>query len=213
MMIWIDDQVDRLAQLSESLFPDLWEKDICIKMILVGDNYKTEEPDADRGAYVAKLHNGIINLFYQFCYERKGGEDLDEFYKRKENIIPDEPKNLSEKDSSCEMVVKTIEGFIKDRTSSDTIVVGVDVMLNAKKPETEKTLTDDILEKLAGISGITVFIYSHYGPDEHEDIKRFRDKYANIDFFREQILVRRDSNDQILFLRFFEEKKNGETAE
>jgi hypothetical protein len=202
-MIWIDDAAHRLKQLSGSLLPVLWEHDVCSRMILVGNNYKAEQQEANRDLYIDELYADIKNLFYRFCYERKKNKTLDEYYEKKKNIIPREPKNLPE-NSSCDDVIKTFDEIVKDNENGDTLVVGIDIMLNKDDPGGGKTLTDEILEKLSGGSNIKIFIYSFYDPNEcPPNIKAFMKRHTEFDIFLGQDLVTKDSKERKNFLEFF----------
>jgi hypothetical protein len=203
-IVWIDDDTSQLARISESLFPTLWKDDVRNRMILIGDNYKEDEPAADRKDFIDSLFNDITGLFYQFCYEEKGDKTLDEYYKDKEGIIPEKPDNLSD-NSSCNKVVEIIEGLIQGSKADDTIIVGVDISLNNNSSKTGKYLTDKILVKLLSMSDVKkIFIYSNYNPDEYPDTKAFKEKYNNITFFREQVLATKDSDAQIEFFKLLD---------
>jgi hypothetical protein len=203
-MVWIDDSISQLARISDSLFYILWKHDVRNEMILVGDNYKEEEPDADRNDFVNLLRDNIADLFYQFCYEQKGNKSLDKYYddKDEKGIVPGNPENLPD-GASYDEVVKIIDDFIK-KSKGDDIVVGIDVRLNIKKSGTEKTLTDKILDELPGKPGIKkIFAYSNYQFEEHQDIEAFKKEHAGIDVFREQNLEIKGSDEQIKFFGFF----------
>jgi hypothetical protein len=202
-MIWIDDRISRLPQFGASLFPILWEHDVCNRMILIGNNYKEDEPDADRDSFIDRLYEDIIDLFYQFCYEKKGvDEKLDDYYKIKKGIRPERPENLPD-NSSCDDVVRIFDSLIQNNKSGGTVVVGVDVKLNKDNPRTVETLTDEILGKLSGRPDIKIFIYSFYGTDDYPDINDFREKHNQFSFFNGKMLVKKDSDEQKMFFRFF----------
>ncbi|MDR2444536.1 MAG: hypothetical protein LBD44_01170 [Spirochaetaceae bacterium] len=201
-MIWIDDTISRLTQISVSLSHILWTHNVCNKMILVGDNYREEEPEADRKGFVDKLQGIITNLFYQFCYEQKGDDTLDEYYKKKESLIPTKPYDLPD-NSSCDDVVRIIDKIIQNNDSKDTVVIGVDIRLNREGTESKETLTDEILKELSNRSNIKIFIYSWYNPDLYPTIKPFIVSHKEFVFFREQRLLMEDSDEQKEFLKFF----------
>lgn len=204
MMIWIEDNTSQLADISESLFPTLWEHDVCNEIILVGDNYREEIQEANRDDFVDNLYDNITDLFYQFCYEKKGDKkSLDEYYDDKEGIIPRKLRNLPD-NSSHDEVVKIVDSLIQNSKTGDIVVVGIDIGLNKNNSETKETLTDKILHKLLNKSEIKVFIYSHYNLDEYPDTRDFKKKYENsASFFNEKRLVTEDSDEQKKFFGFF----------
>jgi hypothetical protein len=199
MMIWIDDATYRLKKLSSSLFPNLWEHDVCNRIILAGNNYKTMQPGAKREDFVDALCDDIADLFYQFCYERKGNTKLDNYYKTKENIIPIKPKDLLDNPSG-DKVVETIYDLAQNSKNGD-IVVGIDIMLN--DTESEK-LTDGILKKLSGSSNIKIFIYSFSEPEEYHVVKKFIEEHNEVPFLRGYNLVIEGSKEYKDFFKYFD---------
>ncbi len=98
-LFWIDDDISLMKLAADNLFQDIWKKEYVIRVILVGDNFRSE----GRGTHVDAVSMNefterIEALFRQYCRSKIDSsfpteKKVSEKYKR---LYPERPIHIQE---------------------------------------------------------------------------------------------------------------------
>lgn len=166
-LIWIDDDMDKVEQLVNSVFRQLWRKDIISYVFFVGNDYKKYVELED---YSEEKIDQFINLmsdsYGYYCNDYVDINNIStktpmEYFKetREKYVNDNSVKKLDYKEGSFDEFIPLIKNIIQD-LSNDKYAFAVDLRLF--HGDYEKVMNKNVIESMSIIKELKNAGYSCY---------------------------------------------------